>query len=260
MAERKLPSPLSPADATDALPAFAEAQLRMPQQPQPELRASEALRVVAPAAVGSRHRVHSVEVRPQAAASRRSRRRAPRRWRRARRVAARVEEPRRLRCSRRATARGGGATRRSPTTAPACSSTTRGCPRAPTSRTKGCCRRRSTGRRLQRARAVAHNHLGVNLHALGQFGGALESHKLHVEVADTAGKFVAFVNVGLAHAELGEHAEAAEAHQQALRLAIRTSSQQGESLAPTSRSSAAASAISRWRARAWSVACSSPPR
>ena len=230
--ERKPSSPRSPRRTQPTLPAFAELQLRMPQQPQPELRASEALRVVAPPQWGApTHRVHSVEVRPQG-------RRKPT-----------IPSP------RAASGGGPGASPRASKSLADFGMLAAACHRAGRRRdeaiahyctgvlldNQGLPARANVAyeRMLQaalhcgdaRARAVAHNHLGVNLHALGQFGGALESHKLHAEVADTAGKFVAFVNVGLAHAELGEHADAAEAHQQALRLAIRTSSQQGESLA-----------------------------
>ena len=230
--ERKPSSPRSPRRTQPTLPAFAELQLRMPQQPQPELRASEALRVVAPPQWGApTHRVHSVEVRPQG-------RRKPT-----------IPSP------RAASGGGDGASPRASKSLADFGMLAAACHRAGRRRdeaiahyctgvlldNQGLPARANVAyeRMLQaalhcgdaRARAVAHNHLGVNLHALGQFGGALESHKLHAEVADTAGKFVAFVNVGLAHAELGEHADAAEAHQQALRLAIRTSSQQGESLA-----------------------------
>lgn len=60
---------------------------------------------------------------------------------------------------------------------------------------------------------------------------ALVYHQKHLDVADDAGKFVAHMNLGLAHGSLGDPNEAARHHQEALRIAIRLNSSYGQSLA-----------------------------
>ena len=81
------------------------------------------------------------------------------------------------------------------------------------------------------ARMVAHNRLGVNLHALGYPESAMAHHDAHLELADASGKFVAHLNLGLAQAALGELDAAATNHRHALRFAIRSGSMQGEAVA-----------------------------
>ncbi|TYZ63765.1 hypothetical protein PybrP1_004909 [[Pythium] brassicae (nom. inval.)] len=60
---------------------------------------------------------------------------------------------------------------------------------------------------------------------------ALVYHRKHLDVADDAGKFVAHLNLGLAHGSLGDPNEAARHHQEALRVSIRLNSTYGQSLA-----------------------------
>ena len=81
------------------------------------------------------------------------------------------------------------------------------------------------------ARMVAHNRLGVNLHGLGDHGGALQHHEAHLELADAAGKFVAHLNLGLTQMALGLLEPAATNYRHALRSAIRSGSMQGEAVA-----------------------------
>lgn len=81
------------------------------------------------------------------------------------------------------------------------------------------------------ARMVAHNRLGVNLHALGEYESAQQHHAAHLELSDPPGKFVVHLNLGLAQAELGELEEASTSYRHALRSAIRAGSMQGEAVA-----------------------------
>ena len=81
------------------------------------------------------------------------------------------------------------------------------------------------------ARMVAHNRLGVNLHALGEFEAAAQQHAAHLELSDAAGKFVGHLNLGLAQAALGQLDDASTSYRHALRSAIRSGSMQGEAVA-----------------------------
>jgi len=81
------------------------------------------------------------------------------------------------------------------------------------------------------ALTVAHNRLGVNLHALGEYEQAMVHHEAHREMADVPGKFVAHLNIGLSQAALARLEEAAENFREALRLAIRSGSMHGEAVA-----------------------------
>ena len=78
---------------------------------------------------------------------------------------------------------------------------------------------------------VAHNRLGVNLHALGEYAAAQAHHEAHLELSDAPGKFVAHLNLGLAQAGLGELDDASTSYRHALRSAIRSGSMQGEAVA-----------------------------
>ena len=53
----------------------------------------------------------------------------------------------------------------------------------------------------------------------------------HLAMADSAGQFVAHLNIGLAHAALGRLDEASRGFREALRSAIRTGSMHGEAVA-----------------------------
>lgn len=60
---------------------------------------------------------------------------------------------------------------------------------------------------------------------------AIEYHTLHLGLADSGGKFVAHTNLGLCYSMLGEVANAAKHHQDALRIAIRMQTLYGQSIA-----------------------------
>ena len=81
------------------------------------------------------------------------------------------------------------------------------------------------------ALSVAHNRLGVNMHALGDFEQAMVHHEAQSELADPPGKFVAHLNIGLALAALERLDESAEHFREALRSAIRSGSMHGEAVA-----------------------------
>ena len=81
------------------------------------------------------------------------------------------------------------------------------------------------------ALSVAHNRLGVTLHALGEHEQALVHHEAHRALADAAGHFVAHLNLGLAHASLKQYEEASSHMREALRSAIRSGSMHGEAVA-----------------------------
>lgn len=79
--------------------------------------------------------------------------------------------------------------------------------------------------------ALALNHIGVDMHLIGDFSKAMEYHACHEDKADIPGKFVAHLNLGLAHSALGEYELAVSHHQHALRYAVSMSSVENESLA-----------------------------
>lgn len=81
------------------------------------------------------------------------------------------------------------------------------------------------------ALSVAHNRLGVNMHAMGDYERAMVHHEAHRELADAAGKFVAHLNIGLAQASLRRLDDAADNFREALRSAIRAGSMHGEAVA-----------------------------
>lgn len=60
---------------------------------------------------------------------------------------------------------------------------------------------------------------------------AIQLHTKHREIADTVGKFVAHLNMGLAYALLGQREAATVNHQYALRYALELHSLEGQSLA-----------------------------
>jgi len=60
---------------------------------------------------------------------------------------------------------------------------------------------------------------------------AIEYHTLHLGLADTGGKFVAHTNLGLCYSMIGDVANAAKHHQDALRTAIRMQTLYGQSIA-----------------------------
>ena len=93
--------------------------------------------------------------------------------------------------------------------------------------------------------ALAYNCIGVDLHTLasgdnGPDGDAVDHqllteamhyHQRHLDAADDPGRFVALSNLGLAYSKAGRQAEAAQYHQDALRLAIQLQSVQAQSIA-----------------------------
>lgn len=80
------------------------------------------------------------------------------------------------------------------------------------------------------ALAIAHNHLGVVLHEMGDYEGALAAHTLHSQLENTPSEMIAHMNRALAQTALGLLDGAAKSHEQALLHAVRSSALNAESV------------------------------
>eukprot|EP01065_Artemidia_motanka_P001190 TRINITY_DN10555_c0_g3_i2.p1 TRINITY_DN10555_c0_g3~~TRINITY_DN10555_c0_g3_i2.p1 ORF type:complete len:435 (+),score=133.81 TRINITY_DN10555_c0_g3_i2:54-1358(+) len=81
--------------------------------------------------------------------------------------------------------------------------------------------------------AKALNCLGIVYQEMGGEANllrALEHHDAHGRVADTAGRFVAFTNIGLVHFIRADWARSKEAHRVAMHYALRSGDKQAEAL------------------------------
>eukprot|EP00343_Euplotes_focardii_P009361 CAMPEP_0205825056 /NCGR_PEP_ID=MMETSP0206-20130828/23756_1 /ASSEMBLY_ACC=CAM_ASM_000279 /TAXON_ID=36767 /ORGANISM="Euplotes focardii, Strain TN1" /LENGTH=310 /DNA_ID=CAMNT_0053123751 /DNA_START=311 /DNA_END=1240 /DNA_ORIENTATION=- len=84
--------------------------------------------------------------------------------------------------------------------------------------------------------ALAYNCIGVNYQKMAEedskhFKEAIDFHLKHKEIADTAGKFLAHVNLGIIYNSVGDQEKSFINHNFALRLAIQMSSLAGQSVA-----------------------------
>ncbi len=65
--------------------------------------------------------------------------------------------------------------------------------------------------------ALSYNCIGVDYMKLGEsepafFKDAIEFHSKHKEIADVAGKFLAHINLGIIHNNMGDHEKASINH------------------------------------------------
>eukprot|EP00658_Telonema_sp_P-2_P066025 TRINITY_DN5513_c0_g1_i3.p2 TRINITY_DN5513_c0_g1~~TRINITY_DN5513_c0_g1_i3.p2 ORF type:complete len:262 (+),score=51.34 TRINITY_DN5513_c0_g1_i3:609-1394(+) len=82
--------------------------------------------------------------------------------------------------------------------------------------------------------ALAYNCIAVDFQMMGGANNlekSIEYHTKHRDIADVAGKFTSYSNLGIAYQEMGDLDQAVHNHQNALRHAIHISSLEGESVA-----------------------------
>ena len=84
--------------------------------------------------------------------------------------------------------------------------------------------------------ALAYNWIGVDYQQLAEtdqkfFKKAIEMHLKHKEIADTPGKFLAHINLGIIYGQLGDQEKSNINFQFALRYAVQMSSVPGQKIA-----------------------------